>query len=119
MISLLAGHGHGWTSGQAERTVRTLKNATVHAFHDATIRELRRHIANWLAACTSANQLKALELAHAEGNHHRRPAAKAWAFHPLSAHDTPGPYNWAMELKALHPVVEAGPVDPLAPVARP
>ena len=37
---------HPWTSGQAERMVRTLKEATVRAFHYPTIHELRRHVAD-------------------------------------------------------------------------
>ncbi len=51
---------HPWTNGQAERTVSRIKDATVHAFHYATIRALRRHIADWLAAYSVARQLKAL-----------------------------------------------------------
>ena len=51
---------HPWTNGQAERTVRTIKDATVNAFHYATIAELRRHVGDWLAAYNFARQLKAL-----------------------------------------------------------
>jgi basic membrane protein A len=40
--------------------MRTIKGATAHAFHDAAIWELRRHIADWLAAYNVARQLKAL-----------------------------------------------------------
>ena len=51
---------HPWTNGQAERMVRTLKEATVRAFHHPTIHELRRHVADDLAAYTFAKHLKAL-----------------------------------------------------------
>ena len=51
---------HPWTNGQAERMVRTVKDATVHAFHYATVPELRRHVAVWLAACNFAKQLRTL-----------------------------------------------------------
>ncbi|WP_414653758.1 integrase core domain-containing protein [Geminicoccus sp.] len=51
---------HPWTNRQAERTVSTIKDVIVHAFHDATSWELRRQIADWQAACNIARQLKAL-----------------------------------------------------------
>ena len=41
---------HPWTNGQAERMVRTIKEATVKAFHYASINELRRHVRDWLTA---------------------------------------------------------------------
>lgn len=51
---------HPWTNGQAERMVRTIKDATVDNYHYASIPELRRHIRDWLAADNFAKQLKAL-----------------------------------------------------------
>lgn len=51
---------HPWTNGQAERMVRTIKDATVHAFHYATLDDLRRHVRDWLLAYNYAKQLKAL-----------------------------------------------------------
>lgn len=51
---------HPWTNGQAERMVRTIKEATVRAFHYTSINELRRHLRDWLAAYNFAKQLKAL-----------------------------------------------------------
>lgn len=51
---------HPWTNGQAERMVRTIKEATVRAFHYQSIVELRRHVRDWLAAYNFAKQLKAL-----------------------------------------------------------
>jgi transposase InsO family protein len=49
---------HPWTNGQAERMVRTIKEATVRDFHYAPIDDLRRHVRDWLL--TYAKQLKAL-----------------------------------------------------------
>src|SRR5690606_11683228 len=51
---------HPWTNGQAERMVRTIKEATVRAFHYASIDDLRRHVRDWLLAYNYAKQLKAL-----------------------------------------------------------
>ena len=50
---------HPWTNGQAERMVRTIKEATVKSFHYTSIIELRRHVGDWLIACNFAKQLKA------------------------------------------------------------
>ena len=52
---------HPWTNSQAERMVRTIKEATVKSFHYASIQELRRHVSDWLIACNFAKQLKALK----------------------------------------------------------
>ncbi len=51
---------HPSTNGQAERMVRTIKEATVRAFHYASIDDLRRHVRDWLLAYNYAKQLKAL-----------------------------------------------------------
>ena len=51
---------HPWTNGQAERMVRTLKESTVRAYHYETYRQLRRHVADYLAAYNFAKHLKAL-----------------------------------------------------------
>lgn len=51
---------HPWTNGEAERMVRTIKEATVRAFHYASIYDLRRHVRDWLLAYNYAKQLKAL-----------------------------------------------------------
>jgi negative regulator of replication initiation len=40
--------------------VRTIKDATVRAFHYASINDLRRHVRDWLLAYNYAKQLKAL-----------------------------------------------------------
>lgn len=51
---------HPWTNGQAERMIRTLKEATVRTYHYETYRHLRCHIADYLAAYNFAKHLKAL-----------------------------------------------------------
>lgn len=48
---------HPWTIGQAERMVRTIKDATVRAFHYASIDDLPRHVRDWLLAYNYAKQL--------------------------------------------------------------
>jgi transposase InsO family protein len=85
---------HPWTNGQAERMVRTVKDATVHAFHYATIPELRRHVAVWLAAYNFAKQLRTLRW--------RTPMeaiAAVWQQKPhlflrSPVHFNPGPYTY-------------------------
>jgi transposase InsO family protein len=49
-----------WTNGQAERTVRAIKDATVRAFHHTSIAGLLRHFRDWLLAYNYSQQLKAL-----------------------------------------------------------
>jgi transposase-like protein len=51
---------HPWTNGQAERMVRTIKDATTHTFHYGSIDDLHRHVRDWLSAYNFAKQLKAL-----------------------------------------------------------
>ena len=50
---------HPWTNGQADRRVRTIKEATVRSFHYAPLTDLRRHVRDSLLAYI-AKQLKAL-----------------------------------------------------------
>ena len=51
---------HPWTNGQAERLVRTLKDATVKAFHYETRGALSAHLLAFVTAYNFAKHLKAL-----------------------------------------------------------
>jgi hypothetical protein len=51
---------HPWINGQAERMVRTVKDATVKAFHYETRHALEAHPLAFVAAYTFAKHLKAL-----------------------------------------------------------
>jgi transposase InsO family protein len=51
---------HPWTNGQAERMVRTIKDATVRRFHYDTHAGLAAHLAAFLTAYNFAKHLKAL-----------------------------------------------------------
>src|SRR5262249_19171705 len=51
---------HPWTNGRAERLNRTVKDATVKAYHDATHADPEAHGRAFVAAYTFAKQLKAL-----------------------------------------------------------
>ena len=81
---------HPWTNGQAERMVRTIKDATVRAFHYATIDDLRRHVRDWLLAYNYAKQLKALRFkTPIEAIERVREQRPELFIRPLS-HDMPG-----------------------------
>lgn len=51
---------HPWTNGQAERMNRTLKEATVKAFHYETLVSLQEHLLAFVTAYNFAKHLKAL-----------------------------------------------------------
>ncbi len=51
---------HPWTNGQAERMNRTVKDATVKAFHCETRESLNAHLQAFVTAYNSAKHLKAL-----------------------------------------------------------
>ena len=51
---------HPWTNGQAERMVRTVKDATVKVFHYETRAALTAHVLAFLAAYNFAKHLKSL-----------------------------------------------------------
>jgi len=51
---------HPWTNGQAERMNRTVKDATVKAFHYETLASLSAHGQAFITAYTFAKPLKAL-----------------------------------------------------------
>jgi transposase InsO family protein len=52
---------HPWTNGQVERMNRTIKEATVQRFHCDSHDELRRHLADFVAASNFARRLKTLK----------------------------------------------------------
>jgi transposase InsO family protein len=82
---------HPWTNGQAERMVRTIKEATVKSFHYASIQELRRHVGDWLIACNFARQLKALKFRTPYEAIEKRWKSKPEAFIVKPNHQMPGP----------------------------
>jgi transposase InsO family protein len=49
---------HPWTNGQAERMNRTVKEATVKAFHYETAASLAAHVHAFITAYNSAKHLK-------------------------------------------------------------
>lgn len=51
---------HPWTNGQAERMNRTVKDATVKAFHYEDLESLKAHILAFVTAYNFAKHLKAL-----------------------------------------------------------
>jgi transposase InsO family protein len=51
---------HPWTNGQAERMNRTVKDATIKAFHYPDLEALRAHVLAFLTAFNFAKHLKAL-----------------------------------------------------------
>jgi transposase InsO family protein len=52
---------HPWTNGQVERMNRTLKDATVKRYFYETHDELKRHLADFIAAYNYARRLKTLK----------------------------------------------------------
>jgi len=52
---------HPWTNGQVERMNRTIKDATVRAFHYTSADELKRHLHAFLLAYNCARRLKTLK----------------------------------------------------------
>ncbi len=51
---------HPWTNGQAERTGRTVKDATIKTFHYPSLESLKAHVTAFVSACNFARHLKAL-----------------------------------------------------------
>lgn len=52
---------HPWTKGQAERMNRTIKEATIKAFHYPDLESLRAHVLAFVCAFNFAKHLKALK----------------------------------------------------------
>ena len=53
---------HPWTDGQAERMVRTLKEAIVESFHYETRADLEAHLRAWVVAYNLGKHLKGVPL---------------------------------------------------------
>ena len=52
---------HPWTNGQAERMNRTVKEATIKAFHYTDVESLKAHVMAFVSAYNFAKHLKALK----------------------------------------------------------
>jgi transposase InsO family protein len=52
---------HPWTNGQVERMNRTIKDATVRRFYYESHDQLRRHLADFIAAYNFGRRLKTLK----------------------------------------------------------
>jgi len=51
---------HPWTNGQAERMNRTIKDATIKAFHYPDLESLKAHVLAFISAYNFAKHLKAI-----------------------------------------------------------
>ena len=77
---------HPWTNGQAERMNRTVKEATIKAFHYPDLEALQAHVLAFVTAYNFAKHLKALRW--------RTPfqaVCDAWTGRPLHLQDRPAP----------------------------
>ena len=86
---------HPWTNGQAEWTNRTIKDATIKAFHYADPESLKAHVLAFVSAYNFAKHLKALRwrtpfeaVCHAWTN-------KPEIFKLNPRHDILGPNTWS------------------------
>jgi transposase InsO family protein len=83
-----------WTNGQVERMNRTIKDATVTRFYYETHDQLRKHLADFVAAYNYARRLKTLR-----GLTPYEAICKAWAENPSlftadPHHQLPGLMGW-------------------------
>jgi transposase-like protein len=96
---------HPWTNGQAERMNRTVKDATIKAFHYPDLDALKAHVLAFVTAYNFAKHLKALRW--------RTPfqaVCDAWKADPSASkinphHLIPGPHSW--KTKQLEAAVHA------------
>ena len=84
---------HPWTNGQAERMNRTLKDATVKAFHYESLQSLESHLRSFLGVYHFAKHLRALRgrtpYEYLGEQYDQNPSA----FHSNPRHLIPGPYS--------------------------
>lgn len=73
--------------------IRTLKEATVRAYHYETYRQLRRHVSDYLVAYNFAKHLKGLRWKTPHETIQALRAAKPELFRDSVDHLTPGPYT--------------------------
>ena len=82
---------HPWTNGQVERMNRTIQDATVKRFYYESHEQLRRHLADFVAAYNFARRLKTLR-----GLTPYEAICKTWTEEPSRSihdpyHQIPGP----------------------------
>ena len=82
-----------WTNGQVERMNRTIKDATVKRYHDASHDQLRTHLQLFVDAYHHARRLKTLRgLTPVEFIHQAR-TKHPDRFRLNPSHPTSGPYS--------------------------
>ena len=84
---------HPWTNGQAERMNRTIKEATIKAFHYPDLQSLKAHVLAFVCAFNFAKHLKALRWKTPY-----QTVVEAWQKNPAifktdPRHLIPGPYT--------------------------
>src|SRR5918993_2018466 len=94
---------HPWTNGQVERMNRTIKDATVKRYHYESHDQLRRHLADFVAAYNFGRRLKTLK-----GLTPYEFICKTWTSQPKRftlnpLHQMPGPNTISIMTSAAMP----------------